>query len=36
MSKLYDRKNIAGAQVSPPALNTDKEGEQPTNNKGEN
>jgi hypothetical protein len=25
----------AGAQVSPPALNTDKEGEQPTNNKGE-
>jgi hypothetical protein len=24
-----------GAQVSPPALNTDKEGEQPTNNKGE-
>jgi hypothetical protein len=24
-----------GAQVSPPALNTDKEGEHPTNNKGE-
>jgi hypothetical protein len=33
--KVVALKEPAGAQVSPPALNTDKEGEQPTNNKGE-